>query len=121
MNLLRKEKFQSYYDSNTNCLHLPVKRFKKLNAEQTKPTPYPVTVLAGQFATDFKKYTMEGSYSIVKKETYKIFLDFFSDFAPSVQTFSMLSDIDSQKKFFWFRVFANFVFGPYIDDINYMI
>jgi len=59
LNLLRKEKFQSYYDSNTNCLHLPVKRFKKLNAEQTKPTPYPVTVLAGQFATDFKKYTME--------------------------------------------------------------
>ena len=71
LNLLRKEKFQSYYDSNTNCLHLPVKRFKKLNAEQTKPTPYPVTVLAGQFATDFKKYTMEGS-QIQLRGTYLI-------------------------------------------------
>lgn len=59
LNQLRKEKFQSYYDSNTNTLHLPVKRFKRLNATQTKPSAYPVTVLAGQFATDFKKYAPE--------------------------------------------------------------
>ena len=76
MNLLRKEKFQSYYDSNTNCLHLPVKRFKKLNAEQTKPTPYPVTVLAGQFATDFKKYTMEGLYSVREELTGYLIVEF---------------------------------------------
>jgi len=57
LNQLRKDKFQSYYDANTNTLLLPVTKFKRLNAKQTRVSPYPVTVLAGQFATDFKKYT----------------------------------------------------------------
>ena len=62
MNLLRKEKFQSYYDGNTNTLHLPIRKFKRLNPWQTKPSPYPVTVLAGQYSTHYKKYSMKGEF-----------------------------------------------------------
>lgn len=60
LNQLRKEKFQSYYDANTNTLLLPVRKFKRLSPKQTKLSPYPVSVLAGQFATDFKKYSSKG-------------------------------------------------------------
>ena len=62
LNQLRKENFQSYYDANTNSLLLPVKKFKRLTPKQTKLSPYPVTVLAGQFATDFKKYSTKGKH-----------------------------------------------------------
>ena len=54
---MRKENFQSFYDGNTNTLHLPLRKFKKLNSSQTKPSPYPVAVLSGQYTTQYKKYT----------------------------------------------------------------
>lgn len=57
LNLIRKESFSSFYDSNSNTLHLPRNRFKMLKKWQTKKSPYPVAVLAGQYKTDYKTYT----------------------------------------------------------------
>ena len=60
LNNLRRTKFSSYYDANTNRLHVPVKRFKKLKKAQTRKSNYPVALIHGQFAMDFKKYSPEG-------------------------------------------------------------
>jgi len=57
---MRKESFSSFYDSNSNTLHLPRNRYKKMKKWQTKKSPYPVAVLAGQYKTDFKTYTPQG-------------------------------------------------------------
>jgi len=57
LNMMRKESFSSFYDSNSNTLHLARNRFKVLKKWQTKKSPYPVAVLAGQFKSDFKTYT----------------------------------------------------------------
>ena len=51
---------------------LVYRRFKKLAPWQTKPSPYPVTVLAGQFSTHYKKYSTKGGYT--KKIIFSRFL-----------------------------------------------
>ena len=57
LNQMRKESCQSYYEPNTNRLHLPLRQFKKLKDWQTRKSPYPVPVLSGQYHNDFKTYS----------------------------------------------------------------
>ena len=65
--MIRKESFSSFYDANSNCLHLPRNRFKIMKKCQTKKSAYPVAVLAGQFMEDFKTYTSQGK--LLEKKT----------------------------------------------------
>jgi len=59
LNQMRRESCQSYYEPNTNRLHLPLRQFKTLKEWQTRKTPYPVPVLSGQFQHDYKAYSPE--------------------------------------------------------------
>ena len=56
---MRKKSFSSFYDSNSNTLQLFTNLFKRLHPKQTKNSPYPVAVLAGQFKNDYKTYSLE--------------------------------------------------------------
>ena len=68
LNQMRRESCQSYYEPNTNRLHLPLRQFKTLKEWQTRKTPYPVPVLSGQFQHDYKTYTPERKAVHRKKE-----------------------------------------------------
>ncbi|XP_041353041.1 dentin sialophosphoprotein-like [Gigantopelta aegis] len=53
----RKEERRSYFDLQTFMIHYPSTKYKKLAPDVTKPGPYPVSLIPGQFQNFYKSYT----------------------------------------------------------------
>lgn len=55
----RREERQAYFDLQTMEVHWPCGRYKKLPPELTKPSPYPVALIPGQFQEYYKQYSAQ--------------------------------------------------------------
>ncbi|OWF47440.1 PHD finger protein 10 [Mizuhopecten yessoensis] len=55
----RKEERRAYFDLQTFNVHYPAGRFKVLPTELTSPTPYPVTLIPGQYQDYYKSHSTE--------------------------------------------------------------
>ncbi|XP_048577479.1 PHD finger protein 10 isoform X2 [Nematostella vectensis] len=54
--LQRKEERQSYFDMQTQIIHVPCNRSAKLPQHLTQPSMYPVSLLPGQYQEHYKRY-----------------------------------------------------------------
>ncbi|PIK35431.1 putative transcription initiation factor TFIID subunit 3 [Apostichopus japonicus] len=82
----KREERQYYLDLQTMLIHCPNTKMKKLTKEQSKPGPYPVAVIPGQFQNYYKSYTPEElKYLPVNTAIYgPMATQKQSDIAPSV-------------------------------------
>lgn len=55
----RREERCSYFDMQTQIIHVPVNKTTRLPKHCTKPSLYPVSLLPGQFQEYYKRYTPE--------------------------------------------------------------
>ncbi|KAJ8045971.1 PHD finger protein 10 [Holothuria leucospilota] len=55
----KREERQYYLDLQTMLIHCPKNKMKHLTKDQTKPGPYPVAVIPGQYQNYHKSYTTE--------------------------------------------------------------
>ncbi|XP_060062435.1 PHD finger protein 10-like [Ylistrum balloti] len=55
----RKEERKAYFDLQTFNVHYPAGRFKVLPADLTSPSPYPVTLIPGQYQDYYKNHSPE--------------------------------------------------------------
>ena len=53
----RKEERASYYDMQTQLIHIPARRNRKMQAHQTIPSKYPVALLPGQYQDYYYPYS----------------------------------------------------------------
>ena len=53
----RKEERASYYDMQTQLIHIPARKNKKMPAHMTVPSKYPVALLPGQYQDYFYPYS----------------------------------------------------------------
>ena len=53
----RKEERASYYDMQTQLIHIPAGRNRKMPAHMTVPSKYPVALLPGQYQDYFNPYS----------------------------------------------------------------
>jgi hypothetical protein len=53
----RKEERASYYDMQTQLIHIPARRNTKMPAHMTIPSKYPVALLPGQYQDYYYPYT----------------------------------------------------------------
>ncbi|XP_078672743.1 PHD finger protein 10-like isoform X7 [Branchiostoma floridae x Branchiostoma belcheri] len=59
LNQERMEERRAYFDMQTQTIQVPAGKMKKLPPEVTKPGPFPVALIPGQFQEYYKKYTSE--------------------------------------------------------------
>ncbi|XP_078590286.1 PHD finger protein 10-like isoform X9 [Branchiostoma floridae x Branchiostoma japonicum] len=59
LNQERMEERRAYFDMQTQTIQVPAGKMKKLPPEATKPGPFPVALIPGQFQEYYKKYTSE--------------------------------------------------------------
>ncbi|XP_071834739.1 uncharacterized protein [Apostichopus japonicus] len=92
----KREERQYYLDLQTMLIHCPNTKMKKLTKEQSKPGPYPVAVIPGQFQNYYKSYTPEElKYLPVNTAIYgPMATQKQSDIAPSVPPGSEVSSDD---------------------------
>ena len=57
LNEQRKDK--SFFEQHTQLIMVPQNRYKKLKPEYTRPKPYPVALVEGQYTSVYKKFTPE--------------------------------------------------------------
>ncbi|KAL5008685.1 hypothetical protein ScPMuIL_014266 [Solemya velum] len=55
----RREERRAYFDLQTFAVHFPENRYKKLAPEATEVSPFPVSLIPGQFQDFFKGYTSD--------------------------------------------------------------
>lgn len=53
----RREERASYYDMQTQLIHIPKRRNRKLPAHMTVPSKYPVALLPGQYQDYYYRYS----------------------------------------------------------------
>lgn len=56
---LNTQKVKAFFEHHTKLKFYPGNRFKKLKPEYTRPAPYPVALLQGQYTTYYKKFSPE--------------------------------------------------------------
>ncbi|CAH1261391.1 PHF10 [Branchiostoma lanceolatum] len=59
LNQERMEERRAYFDMQTQTIQVPAGKMRKLPPEATKPGPFPVALIPGQFQEYYKKYTSE--------------------------------------------------------------
>ncbi|KAG9483997.1 hypothetical protein GDO78_009745 [Eleutherodactylus coqui] len=57
LNRERMEERRAYFDLQTHVIQVPQRKFKILPAEMTKVSPYPVSLIPGQFQEYYKRYS----------------------------------------------------------------
>lgn len=73
----RKEERASYYDMQTQLIHIPSRRNRKMPAHATVPSKYPVALLPGQYQDYYFPYN--------SKELYQFPLNSIVSFPPPPQ------------------------------------
>lgn len=50
---------KSFYDHHTQLVFAPMSKYHKLKPEYTRPAPYPVALIQGQYTNYYRRYTPE--------------------------------------------------------------
>uniref|UniRef100_A0A9J2PP88 PHD-type domain-containing protein n=2 Tax=Ascaris TaxID=6251 RepID=A0A9J2PP88_ASCLU len=59
MNSIKKIERRHFWDIQTSIIQSPKNRWRRLTSEATRPGPYPVALISGQFHQHYKKFSPE--------------------------------------------------------------